>query len=195
MPLSFRVGLKTLALVFFIGMAAGGYLVLAQGRNTAFVPLANHPPASSSDPDSVQAFFCPDEQCAQQLIGKIDSANRTIDMAIYSFTLPEIELALVRAQERGIKIRVIMDASQAGGEYSVDEPLIRAGIPVKIFSPPGRGIMHDKITIIDSQLVATGSFNYTQNADQYNNENLVFLHDEPLARQYETEFEKIWNAS
>ena len=53
--------------------------------------------------------------------------------------------------------------------------------------------MHDKVMIIDSQVVVTGSFNYTYSAEKYNDENLLVLYNPQIAEQYLAEFERIFN--
>jgi len=144
------------------------------------------------DSNSIQISFCPKDPCSENLISQLDAAQQTIDIAIYSFTLDEISDALIAAHERGVTVRVVFDKSQAASQYSEDERLAQAGIPLKIMQK-NRGIMHNKFAVIDNQTVATGSYNYSQNATENNNENLIILHSPQIAEQYETEFEFLWN--
>jgi phosphatidylserine/phosphatidylglycerophosphate/cardiolipin synthase-like enzyme len=53
--------------------------------------------------------------------------------------------------------------------------------------------MHDKIMIVDGKVVLTGSFNWSNNAENENNENLLIITSTSLATTYENEFQKIWN--
>ena len=46
------------------------------------------------------------------------------------------------------------------------------------------GIAHNKVMIIDNTVVITGSFNFTENADKRNAENVIVLHDSSIAKQY-----------
>lgn len=62
------------------------------------------------------------------------------------------------------------------------EHLGAAGIPVLVDRPPG--LMHDKVMIIDGEIVVTGSFNYTYSAEHRNVENLLVIRDPALAVQY-----------
>jgi phosphatidylserine/phosphatidylglycerophosphate/cardiolipin synthase-like enzyme len=55
--------------------------------------------------------------------------------------------------------------------------------------------MHDKIMIVDGKIVLTGSFNWSNNAENENNENLLIITSTSLATTYENEFQKIWNSS
>lgn len=52
--------------------------------------------------------------------------------------------------------------------------------------------MHHKYVVIDDKLIATGSFNWTQAAVTKNNENLLMIRDEKLAKQYSQNFEELW---
>jgi phosphatidylserine/phosphatidylglycerophosphate/cardiolipin synthase-like enzyme len=58
-----------------------------------------------------------------------------------------------------------------------------------------RGSMHNKFAIIDGKSVATGSFNYSANANERNDENLVFLHGEKIVLEFQKEFEEIWQSN
>lgn len=141
-----------------------------------------------------QVYFCPEDACADKLINSINTAKTSVDVAIYSFTLDEIADSLISAKNRGVAVRVLFDASQAQSQYSEDERLLENGVEVKLLDK-SRGIMHNKFTIIDSEIVFTGSFNYSQNADRFNDENLVKIESKEIAGLYESEFEELWSQS
>ena len=52
--------------------------------------------------------------------------------------------------------------------------------------------MHNKIFIIDEEIVITGSYNPTRNGDENNNENLVIIYDKNIAKKYVDEFNKLF---
>lgn len=54
--------------------------------------------------------------------------------------------------------------------------------------------MHNKFAIIDDEIVMTGSFNWTTQAVKSNQENVIFIQNENLAKIYAEEFEKLWNS-
>ncbi len=143
-------------------------------------------------PNSIEAYFCPADNCSQKLISQFDSAKSSIDGAIYSFTLDSIGDSLVSAKKRGVNVRIVMERQQLS-EYSELEKLQNAGINVRIDSNPA--YMHDKFAVIDKNVVATGSFNWSQNADEKNNENLVIINSQELAQKFETEFDVIFTKS
>jgi phosphatidylserine/phosphatidylglycerophosphate/cardiolipin synthase-like enzyme len=67
------------------------------------------------------------------------------------------------AHGRGVRIRVIRDASQSRGKNDENAFLRTQGIDVRVMKRKGRGIFHDKFAIFDDQLLETGSFNWTTN--------------------------------
>ena len=144
-------------------------------------------------PESVQiqteiVYFCPEDSCAIELESLIDSADSQIHAAVYSFTLDSLGDALVRAHERGVKVTVVLEKDQIS-RYSEFDKLVNAGIDTRIDSNPGS--MHNKFAIIDSEIVVTGSFNWSKNADTRNDENLLILKSKELSAQYELEFQEL----
>jgi phosphatidylserine/phosphatidylglycerophosphate/cardiolipin synthase-like enzyme len=139
--------------------------------------------------ENLDVFFCPEDECANKLIEQINSAEETIDVAVYSFTHTEISDALLSAKERGVIVRVVFDYLQSENNYSEDETLFDGGI--EVLRKKGSGAMHNKFTVIDGKKVLTGSFNYSQNADTRNDENLILILDEALAQEYLNEFNEI----
>ncbi len=144
--------------------------------------------------NSIEAFFCPEDNCAEKLAQKFGNARESIDVAVYSFTLDSISGALAEAKNRGVRVRVIIDSLQAANSFSEDEWLSGKGISVKL-AGKGSASMHNKFAVIDNAIVATGSFNYSGNADERNDENLVFIHGRKIAARFAEEFEEIWRAS
>ncbi len=140
-----------------------------------------------------EVYFCPRDYCARRLISHIDSAEKSLFVAIYSFSHMGIAEALVSARDRGVEVKVVMDFLQAQPSYSVKDFFQEELLNFRI--KKGAGAMHHKFVIIDSEKVFTGSFNYSMNADTRNNENLVLLNDERMAQKYYSEFFLLWEES
>jgi phosphatidylserine/phosphatidylglycerophosphate/cardiolipin synthase-like enzyme len=137
-------------------------------------------------------LFSPNGGCENEIIDWISRANTSIHILIYSFTLDSISDALVEAQNNGIEVQVIFEKNQIT-EDSEYQKLEIAGISVR--NDTNSMAMHDKIMIIDGIVVFTGSFNWSANGEQFNNENLIVINSTYVATIYEEEFEKIWEAS
>lgn len=52
--------------------------------------------------------------------------------------------------------------------------------------------MHHKVFILDREIVIFGSFNFSNNAADNNDENIVIVHDPDFASFYIEEFELVW---
>ena len=93
-----------------------------------------------------------------------------------------IAKALVDAHKRGVKVFVILDKSQRTEKYSSADFVRNAGIPTYIDAK--HAIAHNKVMVIDSKTVLTGSFNFTKAAEENNAENLLVIQDPALAAKY-----------
>jgi len=143
---------------------------------------------------SSEVFFSPEGGIQDQIIKHINLSQSSIDVAVYSFTSGDIAEALGNAAKRGVKIRVIRDASQSSEKNDENSYLRQAGIPVEIRAGRGRGIMHDKFAVFDNALVFTGSYNWTNNAEHQNWENALFTDDPKVIQAYNAQFAVLWAA-
>jgi phosphatidylserine/phosphatidylglycerophosphate/cardiolipin synthase-like enzyme len=112
---------------------------------------------------SIEVYFCPRDNCSQQLISLINSANSSVQCAFYELELPEVIDAL---KNKNAEIITNIDRNSSS-------------------------LMHNKFCIIDNKAVATGSFNPTENGDKYNNNNLVIIHSKYLGQNYKDEFNEL----
>ena len=153
---------------------------------------------------SIETGYSPEGTALQLVLKTINSAQQEIRLMGYSFTSPEVAGALVRAKQRGLDVKVVLDwkANSAKGSAGVAAMnlLANAGIPVRTVSQ--FKIMHDKVIITDGRNVETGSFNYSRAADRVNSENVLVVWDEPVVAQrylqhWQTRWEmgKDWSSS
>lgn len=138
----------------------------------------------------VSSYFSPDRGTADLIIGFIDRCEETIDAAVYSITHDGIADALIRAHNRGVKVRVLTDNLQASNRYADDEALENAGVDLR--RDLSSASMHDKFVIGDKKAVGTGSFNWTKSADERNAENFVIIRLSYVVTDFQTEFEMLW---
>lgn len=138
----------------------------------------------------VSAYFSPDRGAATTVIGFIDRCETTLDTAVYSLTHDQIADALIRAHQRGVKVRVLIDKLQASNQYADDEKLRGAGIEVR--EDTQSGLMHNKFAVDGTKAVATGSFNWTKNADEKNAENFVVIRLSYMVEAFQEEFDRLW---
>lgn len=164
--------------------------------------------AASTGAFDARVYFSPKGGSAEAVEKVIDDAKESVDVAMYAFTSRQLAKALIRAKERGVKTRVILDGEFNQNEFSKGNFLIKNKVNVLITrrvkentgdkaSKYGiEGKMHNKFAVIDSRLVITGSYNWTASAEVRNDENLlIFTEPASLIQAYEKEFEKLWGKS
>ena len=125
----------------------------------------------------------------EPLVEAIEAAQLSVDVAAYDLSLWSVRDALLHAHERGLSVRVVMEADNAGREEV--QQLIDAGIPV-VMDTSEDGWMHDKFVILDRQGVWTGSMNFTLNDGYRNDNNLIWLGSAEVAEAYRAEFEEMF---
>jgi len=140
-----------------------------------------------------KVYFSPNGGCQEAVISETSHAQKSIDIAMYSFTSREIAQELVKAKDRGVKVRIVLDKGQKTEEYSKSRYLTSKGIDVKFHFDPG--LMHNKFAEIDGRVLLTSSFNWTASADQRNEENLLVLSDNEVIKKYSERFEYLWKGS
>ena len=130
----------------------------------------------------IDLCFTPSSNCANLITDVIDRAKSTIHMQAYGLTHPEIINSLIKANERGVKVRVLLDRSNLTQKYSKIEELKQVGIEVGVDRVSG--IAHNKIIIVDHHTTVTGSFNFTVSAAKRNVENVLIIQDNNIAHSY-----------
>jgi phosphatidylserine/phosphatidylglycerophosphate/cardiolipin synthase-like enzyme len=129
-----------------------------------------------------QVCFSPNGNCTAAIVEQIDNAKSEIFIQAYSFTSAPIAKALVDAHKRRIRVEAILDKSQKKEKYTSATFLANAGIPT--FIDDKHAIAHNKVMVIDKEIVITGSFNFTKAAEEKNAENLLILKSKELAKLY-----------
>jgi len=129
----------------------------------------------------IEAYFCPEDKCKNAVLDSLGKSKSSIDVMAYSFTDDDIGSLLLKKSKNGVRVRVIFDPRK--DKYSEFEKLREFSKVVKV---------HHKVFIIDNKTVITGSYNPTKNGDERNDENVVIIQNENVARDFSNEFEKLW---
>jgi len=155
-------------------------------------------PAAAAAPLPAKATyeigFSPHGASLDIILQAINSAEKSILVAAYSFTSKPISAALVAAHKRGVAVRVVADAKANSGQYSAVTYLANQHVPVRVNR--NYAIFHHKFMVIDGRNLETGSFNYSAAAVNKNTENVLLLRGVPkIAGTYAREWEKLWKES
>ena len=126
----------------------------------------------------------------RELIKVINSADRYVYFAIYFFTKSSIADALVSAKKRGVDVIGIMDRDASLNSNARILDLLRsAKIPILTQRHPD-GIMHMK-ALVTEKAYASGSYNWTDGANNVNDEVLEIGTNENVRKQYLTIIKKV----
>jgi hypothetical protein len=129
------------------------------------------------------------------LLGLIDGATTSIDVALYGLNRQSVVTALIAAHNSGVTVRVVGDDEAASGDYSASyQALTNAGVPVVVDASTSK-IQHNKFLIMDGEVVWTGSTNFTDTGLTLNANNSIVITDTMLAGVYLVEFEEMWAGS
>lgn len=135
-------------------------------------------PLILATPDqTLELSFLPDDTKAlHKVLSQIKSAQKTIKVAMFTFTHPELVEGLVAAHKRGVDVEVVIDSdssrktSSKAFERFTNEKM-------KVFASKRVGLLHEKMAIIDDNTLIMGSANWTRAAFGTNSENLCILSD------------------
>jgi phosphatidylserine/phosphatidylglycerophosphate/cardiolipin synthase-like enzyme len=129
----------------------------------------------------------------QAVIADIDVAHKSLDLATFDFDIPEVTDALIRAKQRGLTVRAIVDSENLDTpEVSKQTGRLKsAGIPVQFDNR--EPFMHNKFLVVDEAVAWTGSWNVTTNDTFRNNNNFVRLSNNLIAANYTHEFEQMFD--
>lgn len=146
---------------------------------------------------TIESYFSPTDGTSSKIVNAINSANYSLDIAMFTFINNNIGDAVVAAKNRGVNVRCIIEnVSYFGSEYN---KLLAAGISV-VSHENTTYDFHHKYCIIDAAnatsdpIVVTGSHNWTNSAESDYDENTLMIHDVVIANQYLEEFSKRYSS-
>jgi phosphatidylserine/phosphatidylglycerophosphate/cardiolipin synthase-like enzyme len=151
-----------------------------------------------------QVFFSPEDRVADTLISMIEKEKNSVKAAVYCLMHRGIAKALMDAYHRGVKVEVIIDPYSVKSRSPVKK-MSEAQVPLFVWNPRSvamdapngkkakkrRSLMHDKFCVLGNSRVWTGSFNFTAEAANANQENVIVLDNEEIASRYLKEFDRL----
>ncbi len=119
---------------------------------------------------NIKVYFCPRDNCSLELEKIIE--DETI-CAFYDLNLENIENKLIKTQYRLVTHN-------------------RDDIEIAHRENKGYQLMHNKFCVSGNN-IATGSFNPTHNGNYKNNNNLIIIKSDYLSKNYNDEFNELWD--
>ncbi len=134
-------------------------------------------------------WLLPDKNGLDALINQIHTAQKTIRVALFTLTHPQIVDALITAQNRGVSVKCAIDHYTAKGASKKQvERLRNAHIP--IYLSRGLQLFHHKWAFIDNKTLILGSANWTKAAFTRNHDCFIILQN--LDQTQKKFMQRIW---
>jgi phosphatidylserine/phosphatidylglycerophosphate/cardiolipin synthase-like enzyme len=125
-----------------------------------------------------------------KIISDISEATQSVKMAMYYLTNKKITKALIKAHQRGVDVKVFTDDKKVNSKKY--KQLKKAGIIIKD-DKNKKALMHNKILIIDNEIVWISSANYTVYSFYRNHDNFLRIKDKTIVSYYDSKFTKIYH--
>ena len=149
---------------------------------------------------------------ANGLISKTLSASKkTVDLALFVFSDQQLANILEERHNQNVQVRALIEPQFAYRSYSealdmmgfalsenckyeVDNhpwknPISTVGVPILAKGD----LLHHKFAVIDNQTVITGSHNWSEAANNGNDEILVVIENPTVAAHYQREFDRLYS--
>jgi phosphatidylserine/phosphatidylglycerophosphate/cardiolipin synthase-like enzyme len=129
-----------------------------------------------------RCYFSPKGGCTKAIVAELNAARSEVLVQAFSFTYDPIVDALVAAHKRGVRVQILLDKANEAETYSDLKRVLEFGLDTLIDAD--HAIAHNKIMLIDQKVIITGSFNFTQQAEANNAENVLIIrgHQELIVR-------------
>lgn len=159
-------------------------------NKSIIIPSISSSKTCALSDNTLEVAFTPNQQCQKKIIDCIEHAKTQIQIQAYGFTDYDIQKALLKAIQRGVKIQILLDKSNKNAKKSIIAGLLCPQIQIRFDYV--NGIAHNKIILIDNMMTITGSYNFTKSAYSRNAENVLFIRDPKITEIYRKNFEKRW---
>ncbi|MCU0534756.1 MAG: DUF655 domain-containing protein [Hydrococcus sp. Prado102] len=145
------------------------------------------------------------------LIGStLEKATRSIDLALFVFSEQKLANILNNEHQQGVKIEALIDPEFAFRNYSEGLDMLGVAmsekcqyerenrpwqVPIDTVGIPQLPIgdkLHHKFGIIDTDMVITGSHNWSAAANYHNDETLLIVQNPLISAHFIREFEQLY---
>lgn len=134
----------------------------------------------------IQAHF---NDIQNQILSALGNAKAIIWVAMAWFTNDKLASKLIEKHKEGLDVRVVLFDDHINRDHGVE----LHGIPVVKIKGKHGGKMHNKYCVIDNQIVVTGFYNWSANAEFKNDENISIILNNNLASKYSSDFLTLYN--
>ena len=190
-PFGAAIVLVAVFTITLIGSVAGLAILRAPATSLCSTHLPN------PDQNGEVGILVEPDDGREPIIAELDAARCQVDLAVYLLSDEAVLLALERAHERGVRVRVMLEEHPFGGggpQPEVYYRLERAGIAVR-WNPPRFRFSHIKTLIVDNRVALIMTLNLTEAAFTGNRELAVVTTRGEDVRQAVAIFAADWSGA
>jgi phosphatidylserine/phosphatidylglycerophosphate/cardiolipin synthase-like enzyme len=138
----------------------------------------------------VRVLFAAEDEAIAHLVPLVEGAQKSIHIMAFSFTHDGLGETVLQRAQQGVDVQGIFETRGSETEYSELTRLYCAQVPVRQDGNPRT--FHHKVIVLDEETLITGSLNFSNNADENNDENVVIVKSKTIAGRYIDEFQRRW---
>lgn len=133
--------------------------------------------------------FSPSDQTTSRIRTTLAKAQNSISAALLTFTRKDLADTIINKKNAGRKARILMsNNTDTGNQFSY---LQSSGVEVRLAG--GSGLLHHKYALVDAEsgsekYTITGSHNWSNSAENSNDENILIVQDNRVTNLYLQEF-------
>ncbi len=138
---------------------------------------------------TMRIFFSPKGGAMKAVMEELQKAQKSIKFMTFSLTGNSLKDLLIAKKTSGVNVEGVMDECLSRGKYSLIRPFQAA--KMYVLRDGNQALLHHKVFIIDEETVITGSSNYSDSAENSNNENTLIIKSKTIASQYLKEYSRV----
>ena len=138
----------------------------------------------------IQIYFSPEDDVLDRIIPIVAGAQTNIRFLAFSFTDYPLAKAMIDRYTAGVDVAGVYEKTGSETEGAELRTFFCALVPVRQDGNPR--FLHDKLIVVDNRIVITGSFNFSNNATDNNDENVIIIDSPEIAALYMQEFGRVW---
>lgn len=139
----------------------------------------------------MELWFLPDNpEALDRLKNLIRGAEKTMRIAMFTWTHPGITQEVIDAKKRGVDVQVVIDHyAGKGSSAEVVKMLKDSGVNTRLSQ--GNALLHYKLLVRDGNVLVNGSANWTRAAFSQNDDCFIVLHD--LTEKQRNKLDDLWS--
>ncbi len=140
-------------------------------------------------------LYSPGTNLERSELAQLETATRTLDVAMYSFTDRELAEELATLARKVVRVRVYRDREQFSqemqwGGVTTTSILLAAGVEVRVKG--AKDLMHLKSYAIDGHMLRSGSANWSPTGLKRQDNDVLYESSPEAVGRFEAKFEEMW---